>query len=887
MSEHLPDEKIQAVFSAAGEIAHATGHDPWLLNDPAALWRVARGDVDIFAVPVADGKVAGNRRHLFRVAAGQIIPGLPPVESIALLAVPVMDAELVRLDRERLPFTSDVLPCFSAWINNIANAIAATTPQPAAAIGDWAALDAFHAGALAALLKQEKTAALRGSERLAQRAEILEETFRASLAGASALLDERVRFQTAFDTKGDTLLAACKVIGQYDGMEFQAPPAGETDSSSGDPVRAVAQASGIRMRRVTLFGDWRKREHGPLLAFAGDLRHPVALIPEKPGRYRLVDPVTRLSRRLDAAAAGTILETAYMFYRPLPPKPIRSKELLAYAMKGAGRDIATIIGMGILGGLLSLLLPWLTGIIYANIIPGGETNQLMQIAAGLIVATVSSMIFTLTRSFAILRIEGRADNALQAAVWDRVLAMPVNFFRQFTTGDLATRIMTINSIRQILSGTVISSVLSGVFSIFNLALIFYYSWKMAILAVILVAIAMLVTFFVAIFQLKYQRQALNLKGEISGMTFQFLSAIAKLHDTASEIRAFARWSKRFTAAKQVGIRAQYYDMAETAFNSAYGLFCTLCVFAVYFFFLKGTISNAHFLAFIAALAQFMVALLSMCNAAVSIYNIRPMYERARPILENIPEVDPTRLAPGILKGRIELRQLTFRYRPDLPLVLQSFNMTIAPGEYVGIVGPSGVGKSTIFRLLLGFEAPEAGDIFYDGKSLKRLNLPALRRQISVVLQNGRLFGGSIFDNIVGASALTMDDAWRAARLAGMEDDIKAMPMGLHTVVPANGGTLSGGQCQRLLIARSFVKQSPILLFDEATSALDNQTQEIVMRTLNSLKITRIVIAQRINTIVNAHRICVLTDGRIVQEGDYQTLLNQPGPFQDLCRRQML
>ena len=239
------------------------------------------------------------------------------------------------------------------------------------------------------------------------------------------------------------------------------------------------------------------------------------------------------------------------------------------------------------------------------------------------------------------------------------------------------------------------------------------------------------------------------------------------------------------------------------------------------------------------------------------------------------------------RGAIEASRLRFRYKEDLPIVLNDVSFTINPGEFVAFVGHSGSGKPTLFRLLLGFEKPESGFIHFDGLDLDDIDPQALRRQMGVVLQNGRITDGDIFTNIIGTAPLSIDDAWEAARAAGLDKDIEAMPMGMHTVISEGGGGLSGGQRQRLLIARAIVHRPRILLFDEATSALDNQTQSTVSRSLEQLNATRIVIAHRLSTILHADRIFVFDQGGIVQQGTYDELMAQEGLFRDLAQRQIV
>jgi ABC-type bacteriocin/lantibiotic exporter with double-glycine peptidase domain len=281
------------------------------------------------------------------------------------------------------------------------------------------------------------------------------------------------------------------------------------------------------------------------------------------------------------------------------------------------------------------------------------------------------------------------------------------------------------------------------------------------------------------------------------------------------------------------------------------------------------------------------AMMVAATAAIGALSILPQYELARPVLQAVPEVKAGQADPGPLSGEIAFDRVMFRYRSDTPPVLNDLTFHIKPGAFVAFVGPSGSGKSTILRLLLGFETPESGAVSYDSGDLKDLDLRAVRRQIGVVLQSGRLMPGDLFTNIVGCSSATREDALRASRMAGFDADLAQMPMGLHTMITDGASTLSGGQQQRLMIARAIVTSPRMLFLDEATSALDNRTQAVVSRSLEGLHATRVVIAHRLSTIVKADCIYVVEKGRIVQNGTYDELMAQPGLFQELAKRQLV
>jgi NHLM bacteriocin system ABC transporter ATP-binding protein len=391
-------------------------------------------------------------------------------------------------------------------------------------------------------------------------------------------------------------------------------------------------------------------------------------------------------------------------------------------------------------------------------------------------------------------------------------------------------------------------------------------------------------------QVRFLRDAYEVGGRISGLTLQFINGIAKFRVAGTEGRAFAAWAREFTKQKIMSIKARRVANVVAVFNSAFPALAWGFIFYFAASLMKspGTrgMSTGEFLAFMAAFVQFSTAALELSSSLISVLGVVPLYERAKPILQTIPEVDTGKTDPGELTGSIDINHVSFRYRSDGPLVLRDVSVSVQPGQFVAFVGPSGSGKSTLFRLLLGFESPESGALYYDGQDLAELDIQAVRRQVGVVLQNARLMTGDIFRNIVGGGALTIDDAWEAARLAGLDEDVKAMPMGMHTVVSEGGGGLSGGQRQRLMIARAIVHKPRILLFDEATSALDNQTQAIVSRSLKSLNATRVVIAHRLTTVMGADRIHVLDKGILKESGAYQELMAQGGLFAQLAKRQL-
>ena len=747
----------------------------------------------------------------------------------------------------------------------------------------WQSLEAFHRSvgrrAVAAMEARQRLA----DERILELARVNAAAYRSAVnAMVSVIPSTR---SEAVPTSLDPLLAACQMVGKALGLENMRRPV-HRSRASGDEVNEIAHASRVRVRGVSLSGSWYRTDSGPMLGFYQDGR-PVALLSVGGTAYDLVDPVNPRRVRLNRALAAQLAPAAYAFCQPLPDRPIQRRDLVSMGISLARGDIQTILVVALLGGLLGLIQPVATGLLLGEIVPSDMRPELYDLGAALLASNLASGAFQFTRSIALLRLDGKMDGALQSAVFDRLLRLPAPFFSRFSTGDLANRALGINSIRQAMSGAALSSLLGGMTSFFSLALLFYYSWQLALVAMLLVAFYLTTIVTVALLQARYQRPLLDVKGQISGLLLQLLNGIRKLRGAGAEARAFNQWATLFTRERKINFDLGMVGANNTAFQAAYTIFCSTVLFAFLAWRGYSSLSPGDVAAFFSAFGQFTAAMTSVSTALTSMVSIGPTLDRARPILDEPSEASDDRPDPEPLAGRLELKSVTFRYQKDGPVSLDQIDLVAEPGEFIAIVGPSGAGKSTLLRLLLGFEKPDSGTILYDGQDVQAVNLQALRRQLGVVLQETRLIPGSILNNIIGNSLLTIEDAWEAAAIAGIADDIKAMPMGMHTVV-SEGPTFSGGQLQRLVIARAVVTRPRVLFFDEATSALYNATQEHVSRGLEGLKATRVVIAHRLSTIQNADRIYVLSaeTRRFAQVGTYEQLLNQPGDFQELARRQM-
>jgi NHLM bacteriocin system ABC transporter ATP-binding protein len=688
------------------------------------------------------------------------------------------------------------------------------------------------------------------------------------------------------DTYGqDPLLFACKLVAASQNLTIKKPP---EQPAKNDYLASILRASGIKCRKVYLEPKWWTKECGPLLAFSKEDKKPVALIPNNKGGYTIIDTKFRTRTKVTKAEAET-LDLAYSLYRPFPNKKITKKELLKFAFTGSAKDISSIVLSGVGIGILGVFIPYATAILFDSVIPATRYNQLTILTLALIISALSSTVLQIARGYALIRITTRTEHQTLAAVWDRLIDMPVSFFKKYTVGELAHRANGLAELKKILSQSYISILLNSIFSVFSLAILFYFSVKLTVLALILLGVLSIFSIALGWAQIKPEKELVKVEGELSGKVLQFITGISKLRLAAAEVRAFAQWSKLFTKQRKLSFRSSHLTNIKNTFFDSFEIFSSIIIFTAIFMFWRAHsgLSAGLFLAFNAAFSQLFRATRNICNICLNSLSLVPLYERTKPILETMPEVNIAKKNASKLSGKIEVNQVSFKYQEDSPKILDNVSLNIKPQEFVALVGSSGSGKSTIMRLLMGFEEPLSGTIYFDNQNLDSLDIMSVRQNFGVVLQKSKVMAGDIFSNIIGAGHYTIEDAWIAAEQAGLADDIKKMPMGMHTFLIDGATTLSGGQLQRLMIARALVRKPQILFFDEATSALDNKTQAIVTASLDKLKITRLVVAHRLSTIINADKIFVLESGRIVQSGTYEQLNNVKGTFSDLVKRQQI
>lgn len=668
-------------------------------------------------------------------------------------------------------------------------------------------------------------------------------------------------------------------------------------------LRRLIQKGNMQLRRVRLEDGWHKMDSGVLISFLeegeGNKKETrlAALVQDRPGRYKIYTAEHPEGKTLTDEMEAKLARGAYTLYAGLPRRVLKVKDLLLFMFRQCWqKDYLTILFASLVGSIVPLLTPVITETIFQDVIPIQDRLGLATITQVMMVASFTLAAISIVRSVAVLRITTHLNIATEAALWNRLLALPTKFFRRYSTGELASRMDGISAVKSVVSGDFATTVCNTVFSIWSLFLMCWYSMKLTAAALAVWAVYCLVIAFIYRRVLRFQREAIRASNEYSGLVQQIFTGLSKFRVQGAEAQAYHLWSKSFGKTWHWNLKLRWQNNYNAQISAMEPFLLSMMLYYVALYGMTSVdpvtgreisgISYPEFLAFSAAYSTLNGSLHSVIPLVGTFFTIQPHIENLRPILEELPESDDDKMDADLLTGEVSVSHLSFAYTADGPDILKDLNFTIKPGTTVAIVGRSGCGKSTLVRLLLGFEQPKTGSVTYDGQNLVALSLPSVRSQMGIVLQNGQLMTGDIYTNIIGTSNLTQREAWQAAEAAGVAEDIRRMPMGMQTIISEGSSNISGGQKQRILIARALAGNPRFIIFDEATSALDNRTQAIVTRSLEALHATRIVVAHRLSTIRGADRILVMDAGKIVEDGSFDELVAQNGLFAALVRRQV-
>lgn len=703
-----------------------------------------------------------------------------------------------------------------------------------------------------------------------------------SLYKIGSILSEKEPF--IFSPRSSSLFKACHILSKKMDMRFIEPKELSEEASQYEKIQAICLNSKVGFREVTLETGWWKKDSLCLLGFYGEEKKPVALVDKKGGDYVMIDPDTGAKRKMDKEVAAALHTKAFAFYPPFPEKTLSGWDILRFTLKRYKSELFSLLAIGIGGALLSLSVPILTMILFNKVIATYENPLLPHVIFAIVAAVISIAIFLFVRSYAVARLMQLVELLLDSAIWQRLLSLPVNFFRKFTVGNLIQRASAVAEIRVLIGGNTIRVLFSLLFSFFYYLVMLYMSPHLTFYATLTIGFGMVISGYFIFKKLPIQRELSELRGNLDGTVVQLITGVSKIRLSGAEARAFDFWAKDFTKYQTLVYRSRYYDTIINSFVAFLALLTTGVLFIAVAY---NPLPIGTFIGFLAAFSPFSMAVFEGITLIKDLAAGASYWEKARVIFETQPESYIGKEKPGKLLGEIRVDHVSFQYEKEAPLTLNDVSFYAHPGEFVALVGPSGSGKSTLIRLLLSFEAPLTGSIYYDGKELTALDLLEVRRQIGTVLQHGSLFSGSIYENIVCGGIYSHEEVLEALQYSGFDKDLETFPMGLQTIVQSGGGTLSLGQAQRLLISRALVAKPRILIFDEATSALDNKTQEEVSRRLDEMEVTRIVIAHRLSTVRHATRIYVLDKGKIVQTGTFIELAQQEGVFKQMLHRQLL
>ncbi len=720
-------------------------------------------------------------------------------------------------------------------------------------------------------------------EQIRQRKQNDDDVFADSFVNmASAVMGQKVTAALR-DESAVTLSAIDEILKFYHVKSREVP---ENITDTNEQLEYLLRPYGIMRRSVNLEKGWYKDAIGAMLGVFKATGKVVALIPSGISGYSYFDFETGRRRKINRKNESLFETEAIAFYKPLPLKKIGMGEFVKYIAETLSVSDFIMIALATLAATaVGMFMPYINKLLFNDVLESGEMSLLIAISVFTVCVSISTLLINAVKAMITARINTKMNINVQAASMMRIMSLPADFFKSMSSGELSSRSTYISSLCNTIVNTVLTTGLSTIFSLVYIAQIFAFAPTLVIPALVIIAVTVAFSLISSLMQMRISKKRMELDGKESGMVYSLITGVQKIKLSGSEKRAFARWGNLYAKSAKL----EYDPPMFLKINSVIGLGISLTgAIVMYCAAIKSGVSIADYYAFNTAYAMVSGAFMALSGIALTIAQIKPILEMVKPFFDAVPEIAENKQVISRLSGGIELNNVSFRYTENSPLIVDDMSIKIRPGQYVAIVGKTGCGKSTLMRLMLGFEKPQKGAIYYDGRDIENIDLKSLRRKIGVVMQGGKLFQGDIYSNIViSAPWLTQQDAWDAAEMAGIADDIRKMPMGMNTQISEGSGGISGGQRQRLMIARAIAPKPRILMFDEATSALDNITQKRVSQSLDHLKCTRIVIAHRLSTIKQCDRIIVLDKGKIIEDGSYDELLNKGGYFAELIARQRL
>lgn len=722
------------------------------------------------------------------------------------------------------------------------------------------------------------------SEQLNKRKKYDEESKARSLYTLASSIDKDIPVK-AIESDSLTDNAVLEII-RYFGFTVNEIETPVTITDWEEKLEYMLRPYGIMRRNVKLDEGWYRHAIGPMIGVLKESRKPVALIPAGMSGYDLIDYDKVKRFRINKSNEDLLDSDAICFYKPLPLRAMTYQDLFVFLRQQiSGTDYVFYIIAIIVPILLGFFTPAFTMWIFNRVIPSGDKSLLMSLAVFMLGFMLCQLFMNMFKAVIKNRTITKLDVPLRAALMGRLISLKTGFFSDYSSGELATRIIQMEEICTTVIETIGSVGITAVFSLVYIIQAHDFAPELVGIALTVSLIDIGIVTFATILKSVNIKQYLYQNTKTGGLTYPLITGIEKIKISGAENRVFARWANQYAKETSIKYNPPLFVRIWPALMIASNAIGALMIYARAY---ANNIPTSGFYAFTTAFGMITAAFTLLVQMVPFMALIKPTFDLLTPILEAEPEENLGNTVVTSLQGNVEFRDVTFGYDKGTNKVLDNLSFSVSSGEYVAIVGKTGCGKSTIIRLMLGFETPQKGSIYYDKKDLKKLDLNSLRRKVGTALQNEKLFTGDIYSNItIAAPQIPLDQVWEAAEIAEIADDIREMPMEMHTFISEGNGGISGGQKQRLMIARAIVTKPRILIFDEATSALDNITQQKISRAIDDMKCTRIVIAHRLSTIRNCDRILVMDKGKIAEEGSYEELLARKGLFAELVERQRI
>lgn len=664
------------------------------------------------------------------------------------------------------------------------------------------------------------------------------------------------------------------------------------DGVTAQAIAREARAQGLLVRAFSVEPADLARLSRPAVLF-WEFNHYVVLERWTPQWVEIVDPALG-RRRLPAAAFDEAFTGVVMTFAPAVSferrRLGRSRNWVAYFAGILREDLALpaqVIAASLLIQLLALSTPLFTQLLVDDVLPAQDAGLLALLGAGIVVLTFGHALVEFVRGALLINLRARLDARLMTGFVEHLLRLPFPFFRQRGSGDLLLRLQSNTTLREVLTGEVFTLALDSVLVLTYLAFLLWRAPLFAALALGFGGVQMALLLGTAARRRRLVAESLAAEADEQSYLVEALKGVATLKATGAEDRAFGVWENLFYRTLNADIRQSHDTLwVDNARRLLRALAPVVLLWVGVMQVMSGAISLGEMLALNSVALLFLSPLSSLAQSMQQLQTVGAHLDRIADVLEAEPEAMAAATMPGRLRGDIALEGINFRYRPDAPFVLRDIWLTVRAGQKVAIVGRSGSGKTTLGHLLLRLYEPEAGVVRYDGQNARQLDARALRQQFGVVMQEPFLFSGSVRQNIaLNAPDLPLDRVRAAARLAAIDDEIDALPMGYESHLSEDSSGISGGQRQRLALARALATEPSILLLDEATSHLDPLTEQQLDANLSALPITRIVIAHRMSTVRNADLIVVLDAGSIVEIGTHDELLARGGHYAALATLQ--